>query len=203
MVPSTSAQPDSSLSHMVGLVAEACGAPGGGSFLDPSGSLDVAGFVDAATRACEKRTPVLVAGTAFAFVHLIDALESTRTLSLPEGSRVMETGGFKGRSREVPRPELYQGIDRVLGVSDRWIVNEYGMTELLSQFYDGKAGAAAVLEDGSAGSGRVHRPPPWMRTRVVDPVSLEPVAEGQPGLLAHLDLANLGSVSAVLTRTWA
>ncbi len=200
LVPSVSAQPDSSLSHMVSVVTEACGAAGSGSFLDAAGSLDVAGFVAAATHASEQDTPVLVAGTAFAFVHLIDTLDSTETLGLPEGSRVMETGGFKGRSREVPRPELYQGIARVLGVADSWIVNEYGMTELLSQFYDGVAGAAAAVVTTSPGSGRVHRPPPWMRSRVLDPVSLEPVAEGQPGLLAHLDLANLGSVSAVLTE---
>jgi hypothetical protein len=201
LVPSTSAQPDSSLSHMMAVVTERCGAPGSGSFLGPSGALDVGGVVAAATDASKTGTPVLVAGTAFAFVHLIDALdESSTTLTLPEGSRVMETGGFKGRSRELTRSGLYQGIARVLGVTERWIVNEYGMTELLSQFYDGVAGVAAAVEAPGPRSGRVHRPPPWMRTRVVDPVSLEPVAEGQPGLLAHLDLANLGSVSAVLTE---
>ena len=47
---------------------------------------------------------------------------------------------------------------------------------------------------------RRHVPPPWVRARLVDPVTLEAVPDGAPGLLQHVDLANLGSVSAILTE---
>ncbi len=109
---------------------------------------------------------------------------------LPDGSRVMETGGFKGRSRTVPRKELYAAIDSRLGIPSDRIVNEYGMTELLSQLYE------PVLTGGP----RLHHPPPWVRTRVLDPATLDPLPPGREGLLCHFDLANLGSVCCVLTE---
>jgi hypothetical protein len=82
------------------------------------------------------------------------------------------------------------------------MVNEYGMTELLSQFYEPvfRVGGAARADLGSAPlENRRHVGPPWVRTRVLDPETLEPCAPGAPGLLCHLDLANAGSVAAVLT----
>jgi len=193
LVPSPESQPSSSLSHMAGTVMDASAAPGSGYWVDPDHGLNVAGFREAATRVTSDGLPALVFGTAFSFVHLIDALEGTGgTLVLPRGSRVMETGGFKGRSREMSPAELYSGIGRALGIAPQWIVNEYGMTEMLSQFYDGVAGAV--------GESRIHHPPPWVRSRVLDPISLEPVAEGETGLLCHFDLANVDSVSGVLTE---
>ena len=155
---------------------DACAAPGSGYWVDPKGGLDVGGFLDAARKTISDGLPALVFGTAFSFVHLLDAMDETGgTLTLPPGSRVMETGGFKGRSREMSRADLYSGIGRTLGVEPPWIVNEYGMTEMLSQFYDGVA--------GTVGEDRIHRPPPWVRSRVLDPVSLEPVTRGKRGLL--------------------
>ena len=47
---------------------------------------------------------------------------------------------------------------------------------------------------------RVHIAPPWMRTRVLGPVTLEPLSSGEEGLLCHYDLANAGSIMAVLTE---
>jgi len=58
--------------------------------------------------------------------------------------------------------------------------------------------------DGSTAKGnlgeRYHRGPPWVRTLVLDPLSLESVPVGAVGILAHIDLANLGSVAAILTE---
>ena len=116
----------------------------------------------------------------------------------------METGGYKGRTRVVAREELYAGLQETLGVPLDHIVNEYGMTEMLSQFYEpvlvggagGFGGSAAMRDLGQ----RYHRGPPWVRTLVLDPLSLEPMPVGAVGILAHFDLANLGSVAAVLTE---
>lgn len=198
LIPEADAVPDSSLARMMSFAADEFGDGAGGSFAGPDSSLDLRGFAKAAATAAAEGVPVWVAGTAFAFVHWIDAVARGEVgpIRLPEGSRAMETGGFKGRSRTVSKEELYEGIESTLGIGAEWVVNEYGMTELLSQFYDGVAGAAGRRPAVE----RRHRAPPWLRTRVVDPVTLDPVRTGDPGLLFHFDLANLGSVSAVLTE---
>lgn len=194
LVPDAASAPDSSLSRMLAMVTEEWGVEPSRSFIRADGELDLEAFGSTCREAQAGNKPVVVAGTAFSFVHLLDRLvETGTTIRLPPGSRVMETGGLKGRSRHVPRTELYSGIRSRLGVAEPFIVNEYGMTELLSQFYDGVAG-------GSARERSVHEGPPWLRTRVLDPTTLEPVEQGRPGLLCHHDLANLGSVSAVLTE---
>jgi len=182
--------PASSLSHMLGLVAEEC-VESKGYFISADGGVDVPGLEGTLKRHASAREPVLVAGTAFALVHWLDSMAARNArLPLPEGSRIMETGGFKGRSREVPRPELYTALTDRLDIPDDHIVNEYGMTELLSQYY----------EPVMRGRMRRHVAPPWLRTRILDPTTLAPVDAGQPGLIQHFDLANLNSVSAVLTE---
>ena len=136
--------------------------------------------------------PLALVGTAFAFVHLLDALAARDArLELPPKSRVMETGGFKGRSREVSREALHDEISERLGVPHERIVNQYGMSELASQFYE------PTLATGVPS--QVKRVPPWVRTRVVDPDTLEDVSPGERGVLIHYDLANTGSVLAVQT----
>ena len=83
------------------------------------------------------RNPKLILGTAFSFVHLLDYLaEKNLRFDLPAGSRVMETGGYKNRSRSMPKTELHQLITERLGVPPSHIICEYGMSELSSQAYD-------------------------------------------------------------------
>ncbi|MDR0786298.1 MAG: long-chain fatty acid--CoA ligase [Gemmatimonadota bacterium] len=185
---------DSSLSFMMTEVVEALGAEGSRSFVSPAGA-DISGMREALREAEREHEPVLIAGASFAFVHLLDALAETgEHFRLPAGSRVMDTGGFKGRSRVVPREELYQSITDRLGVGSSYIVNEYGMTEMSSQFYDGVAGSA-----GPAGGGRLHRGPGWVRSAAVDPETLCPLPAGQVGVLRHMDLANLYSIASLQT----
>ncbi len=196
LLPEPARCPDSSLAHMAGVFAEEWDDGGGGFFADKQWNLDVDGFASALSAARDDDVAVFLLGTAFAFVHWLDRRETSRPAPLPSGSRLMETGGFKGRSREVPRGELYAALGRTLGLPPERMVNEYGMTELLSQFY------GPVLREGGPGDlrERRHVPPPWVRTRVLDPESLVPVEPGEVGLLCHLDLANLDSVSAILTE---
>jgi len=193
LVPSPETVPESSLSAMIGDVAVV--------FCDrtwwltgPRTGTDVDAFLEAAHEVVAEDRAALVVGTAFAFVHLLDALaRAGRRTRFPEGTRVMETGGFKGRSRSVSREDLYAGIEERLGVPPARVVNEYGMTELLSQLYE------PVLCEGQASRGR-HVPPPWLRVRALDPATLEPLPPGRAGLLAFFDLANAGSVAHVLTE---
>jgi hypothetical protein len=191
LVPSREDAPDSSLSFMVDAAA-AEWASEEAWVVDVEGVLDSEALAGALREAREAQEPVLLLGTAFALLHALERTDSGLGL-LPAGSRIMETGGFKGRSREVSREELHGLLSERTGVPRGRIVNEYGMTELLSQLYE------PVLSEGRSAEG-VHRPPPWLRVRALDPTTLAPLEEGAEGLLAFFDLANVGSVSHVLTE---
>jgi hypothetical protein len=158
------------------------------------------------TRACaEARAagdPALVLGTSFAFVHLLDATpRGARSLALPPGSRVMQTGGFKGRSREVEAGELRLQIAAAFEVPASHVVAEYGMTELSSQLYEGTL-AASLGALGAPSEPGIYCPPPWVRVTAVDPLTLLPAprVEGvTTGLARIVDLANVDSAVAVQT----
>jgi hypothetical protein len=136
--------------------------------------------------------PVTLCGTAFAFVHLLDALAERRVkYRLPEGSRLMECGGFKGRSREIPRPELYAELEDALGIPMEYMLNQYGMTELGSQFYD-----SILTQPGEL---RRKLGPPWARVTLVDPTTGRSARAGCVGQIVVHDLANTGSVFAIQT----
>lgn len=190
LIPDPREVPDSSLSTMAGFIAAEPGIAGVTWAFHPRDGVNVAAVRDFAAVSAE---PVLVLTTAFALVHLLDGLADER-IPLPPGSRMMETGGFKGRTEEVDRPTLYRRVEHALDVPAARIVNEYGMTELLSQAYDGVAATAPPP------AGRLHRFPPWVRTRALDPATLAPLPPRRPGLLAHFDLANAGSVCHILTE---
>ncbi len=189
LIPSPNTVPDSSLSTMAGFMAAEPEVTGPVWAFHPEDGVDIDAVRDAATT----NDPVLLLTTAFALVHLLDALGDER-IQLPPGTRMMETGGFKGRVAEVDRATLYGRAEHALNIPLSHVVNEYGMTELLSQAYDGVAGTAPPLPS------RVHRFPPWVRTRALAPATLAPLPSGEPGLLAHFDLANAGSVCHILTE---
>jgi len=187
--------PDSSLSHMFGVLrrvlAPALDAAASG-FDVRAGALELEPLLAALERATRDGVAVALCGTAFAFVHLIDACAARGArLALPPGSRVFETGGFKGRSRTLPRAALYAAIEHALGVPPARIVNQYGMTELASQFHD------SVLR--FPGTPRRKLGPPWARVRIVDPLTAADVPPGDVGAIAIVDLASTGSVCAIQT----
>jgi acyl-CoA synthetase (AMP-forming)/AMP-acid ligase II len=187
LAPAPAEVPESSLSHMFGCLVAALGDEHSGYDVR-AGRLDVEGLL----RALDADRPVSLLGTSFAFVHLLDALEpSDLRIALPAGSRAMETGGFKGHTRAVPRDELHAMISQRLGLEPARIVNQYGMTELGSQFYD------SVLVDGDGPRRKLG--PPWVRVRLVDPLSGDEAAHGEPGMIQICDLANTGSVCAIQT----
>jgi len=128
-------------------------------------------------------------GTALAFLDLFLWMGNQR-LTLPAGSFAVETGGYKGTRRELPKSDLYLLFHDRLGLEADSVWNEYGMTELSSQFY-------------TSGIGKPHLSPPWARGVVLDPMSGTEVADGETGILRLFDAANLGSVCAIQTRDLA
>ena len=184
LTPSPDEAPHSSLSHMMSVVLQEFGTADSGYFVT-GGKLETDRLVRVLCEAQWAHQPVFLLGTAFAFVHLLDhcAAENLR-LQLPAGSRVMETGGFKGRSRALSQAELYESLARRLGIS--WIVNEYGMTELSTQFYSRLQTCKTA--------------PAWARVQVINPHTGKPAAPGERGMIRVLDLANLWSSICVQTE---
>jgi hypothetical protein len=190
--PSPAEAPDSSLAHMCALFARTFGRPGDdAAYFVRGGAIDVDGL-RARTAELDASEPAVVLATSFALVHLLDALDGAR-IALSPGSRVMQTGGFKGRSREVSPGELRRAVARTFAVDERAVVGEYGMTELSSQFWE------ATAVDPSARPG-VYLEPPWARVVPVDDETLAPVPAGDVGIARIEDLANVDSAWAVLTH---
>ena len=102
----------------------------------------------------------------------------------------METGGYKGSGRDIPKSDLYALFDKSLGLAPDHILNEYGMTELSSQCY-------------TRGLHRPHETPPWLRALVIDPETGDETPVGRTGVLQLFDLANLGSTLAIETQDLA
>jgi hypothetical protein len=180
----------SSLAYMMERVSETFGDGDERSYVKDDHLL-FQEFIAAARTAAAQNQPVVLAGTAFSFVVWIDFLKRSGTpaLPLPRGSKIMETGGFKGRVAHVERKDLYADVARVFGVPETSIIAEYGMTELLSQYYD---------RSGNDDP-RIKVAPPWLRSYAVDENGKK-VPPGVVGALVHLDLANRSSCVAVQTE---
>lgn len=200
LAPTAAALPDSSLSYMLSRFLEWFGAEGS-MHLFESGELQAERLREALTEACEAGEPVALLGTSFAFVFAEEALGDA-TFALPEGSRVMQTGGFKGRTREYTPEEMDGFIITRYGVPLTHITSEYGMTELCSQMY-GAGLRRALRGETPLSEPRALWVPGWVRATPVDPATLQPVPEGEVGILRIDDLANLDSVSAIQTADFA
>ncbi len=123
---------------------------------------------------------VLLIGVTYALLDLIEM----QNFQL-KNTIIMETGGMKGKRKEMIREELHSLLCNGFGVSK--IHSEYGMTELLSQAYS--------LGDG------VFECPPWMQILIRDTEdALTYVAEGKTGGINIIDLANINSCSFIATQ---
>ena len=105
----------------------------------------------------------------------------------------MQTGGYKGKSREVAPGALRSSVAGAFAVDERAVVGEYGMTELSSQFWEATAASPGARPG-------VYVEPPWARVVPVDPVTLAPVPEGDTGIARIEDLANVDSAMAVVAQ---
>ncbi len=191
LVPPRELLPDSSLSFMVDHVLARFGAPESANVVGPRGveAGPARSWAGARQRAGQ---PVVVLSTALALDQWLGALERQELrFRLAAGSVLFETGGFKGRDKEITRDQLVERIETRLGIPRQRIVREYGMTELTSQFY------TEALADGDPD---LFVAPPWVRVRILDPETLAEAPLGTIGLIAIFDLANLGSAVHLLTQ---
>jgi hypothetical protein len=173
LLPSYMEREGSSLIYMAQKLIELSNNPDSGFFLKSKGRL-----TDILERREAEGNKTVLLGVSFALLDF--ALENPKHLNQ---TIIMDTGGMKGRKKEMTRAELHEKLKGAFGVNA--IHSEYGMTELLSQAY-------------SKGEG-IYRCPPWMRVFVRDeddPLSVK--TEGT-GILCIIDLANLYSCSFIET----
>ena len=173
-----SSNSDSSLGHMCRLFAPSMHQ----CFIPEIGVLqqEAFQFLRSAT------TAQFIPATAFAMASLLrDVSLKTDPIHLPEGSVIMITGGFKGKTQEIAADELIERIHHLFPNTS--IVGEYGMTELSSQMW------SRSLSDRFMA-------PPWLKVVAVDPKSGIALPNGNVGQLKFIDLANHQTVLAIETR---
>lgn len=174
LLPSYLEREGSSLIYMVNHFVKKSKHPESGFYLNQMDEL-----AEKLTTLDSSGKKVLLIGVSFALLDLVEK----HSFNL-KNTLIMETGGMKGRRKELIRSELHNVLNKGFGVQT--IHSEYGMTELLSQAY-------------SKGDG-VFECPPWMRvlTRdTEDPLSL---VENQTGGINIIDLANVNSCSFIATQ---
>jgi hypothetical protein len=197
LTPPPASAPHSSLAYMFATLRRAA-VEGRATFVgevDSEGAwaVNVARVISLLTVCASSGEPVGLLGTAFNFVHLLDAMRERQVrFQLAPESWVLETGGYKSRSRSLPKPELHGAVSELLGLPPQRIVSEYGMSELGSQAYD-------LSLVGALTNDRCFQFPPWARAQVVSPETGREVGEGEIGLLRVCDLANVYSVMAIET----
>ena len=190
LFPTEAMMPNSSLAHYLALAKSEFGTPDSDYFVDPEG-MDVDALYQVLEDVQRQGAPYALLGASYSFVHLMDQMDKQGIrFTLPPGSRLFDTGGFKGQSREMPMQDFYSALTAHFGVQAEDCTNMYGMTELSTQFYD----------DGNARQPSVKSGPHWIRTRAVDPLTGHEVAPGERGVLVHCDLANFNSTTTLLTE---
>lgn len=192
LIPPRADLPDSSLSFMVDHAMRRWARAEASAYAFGGGGLDAAAAAAWAADREHGGEPGLVLATALALAAWLDVLEAAGgRFRLPEGTVLFETGGFKGRTRELGRGELLRRVEERLGVPRERVVREYGMTELTSQLY------TDVLAGGDPD---LFVAPHWVRVRVLDPGTLQEARPEEAGLVAVFDLANLSSTVHLLTE---
>ncbi|WP_443944169.1 acyl transferase [Pedobacter sp. AW1-32] len=175
LLPSYQQRAGSSLIYMVNDLIQKSNHPKSGYFLYNHDEL-----LETLMELKASGQPTVLIGVTYALLDFIEKFD----IDFPD-LIVMETGGMKGRRKEMVREELHSVLTRGFGISA--IHSEYGMTELLSQAY-------------SLGEG-LFQCPAWMRVLIRDtndPLSL--IDEGKTGGINVIDLANIHSCSFIATQ---
>lgn len=175
LLPSYLEREGSSLIYMVDSLIQSSNHPDSGYYLNNYQEL-----ADTLIRLEEEDKNILLIGVTYALLDLVEM----QNFNL-KNTIIMETGGMKGKRKEMIREELHQILCSGFGVSK--IHSEYGMTELLSQGYS--------LGDG------IFECPPWMDILIRDPEdALSYVETGKTGGVNVIDLANINSCSFIATQ---
>ena len=175
LLPSYLERTGSSLIYMVEHWIKESQKPKSGFYLN-----NLSDLRETLTELDKKGEKVILIGVSFALLDLVETYQFSQKNTI-----IMETGGMKGRRKELVRDELHKILKKGFGVQN--IHSEYGMTELLSQAY-------------SIGDG-IFKCPNWMRVLTRDTEdSLSIQKPGKTGGINVIDLANINSCSFIATQ---
>ena len=176
LLPSYLERGNSSLVFMVDEWIKSFGLPGSDFFL-----YDFETLISRIKEGIAAGEEILLIGVTYALLDFA----SEHAFSLPASTIVMETGGMKGRRKEMTKEEVHAILRTAFGVSQ--IHSEYGMTELLSQAY--------------AKSEGLFECPPWMRVVITDPYLYDrELPAGSAGRINIIDLMNVHSCAFIQTE---
>jgi phenylacetate-coenzyme A ligase PaaK-like adenylate-forming protein len=171
LLPSYIEQGNSSLIYMVDYLIQKSNRKESGFYLN-----DYKKLYDLILKLEKSEKKIILIGVSYALLDFIDNF-SLKTKNLV----IIETGGMKGRRKEITREELHDKLKR--GFNSNNIKSEYGMTELLSQAYSNTNG--------------IFKSPPWLKIlvrEINDPLYVK--SHGK-GALNFIDLANVNSCSFI------
>lgn len=175
LLPSYLEREGSSLIYMVDDLIQLSNNPESGFYLNNYDEL-----IEKLIRLDNEGQNVLLIGVTYALLDLVEKQKFNLKNTI-----IMETGGMKGRRKEIIREELHQILCKGFGIPV--IHSEYGMTELLSQAY-------------SLGNG-IFECPMWMKILIRDPEdALTLLPDGKTGGVNVIDLANINSCSFIATQ---
>ncbi|HEY6421290.1 MAG TPA: hypothetical protein VIX59_20010 [Candidatus Binataceae bacterium] len=195
--PTADLMPESSLSQMISWGIEEFGN-GTSRCAAGRGGVDTRAAIAFLRDAESHGEPVCIFGTTAAFAAIFRALDELGvSIQLAPASRLMDTGGAKGQVVALEASQIASLAAARLSIAADYVINEYGMTELCSQLYDATPFNMPRI---AASSPRVKMAPPWLRASAIDPATCRRLGARRPGLLRFFDLANVGSVSAVMTE---
>lgn len=178
LIPSGHDWPHSSLAYMFD---ELFGAP---DFSFVNNVTEDSFKLDMTTILESKGSTIFIYGTSYAFVKMMDFLKDAGYKDfLNPNSVILDTGGYKNKSRNLTREQFVELAGYVLGIHPENCITEYGMSELSSQFW--------------ASGTSMYEPSPFIRTRVINPETGE---DDPNGVLAIYDLANIWTCAAIMTE---
>jgi len=174
----------------------AFGTPDSMFLLGKSG-VDVNALIKALRESEASGVPVALIGATSAYVYFFQACRRKKmSFRLPAGSRICDGGGYRGRFGVVTRGDYYAMVTEILGIPDSHCVNALGEAETATNLFDDSLRRCAK---GLPSMKRTRPVPPWSRVLAMSIDDLKPLPDGEVGLLAHWDLANVPTVLAVIT----
>jgi hypothetical protein len=166
-------------------------------FLLGKTGIDIKAMLKALRESEASGTPVALIGATSAFVYFFQSCRRKKIkFHLPPGSRVCDGGGYRGRFGVVTREDYYAMVSEIFDVPETHCVNVLGEAETATNLFDD---ALRRHVQGLPPRKKVRPVPPWSRVLAMNIDDLSPLPDGEVGLLAHWDLANVPTVLAVIT----
>ncbi len=196
LAPSPEMAPSMGMAIGMDQTRQAFGTPDSRFLLGKSG-IHVNDLLKALRESEASGVPVALIGATSAYIYFFQACRRKKMkFCLPPGSRICDGGGYRNRFGVFGRDDYYSMVEEVLGITGTYCVNVLGEAETATNLFDDSLRRHVR---GLPKRQRTRPVPPWSRVLAMSIDELKPLPDGEVGLLAHWDLANVPTVLAVIT----